>query len=234
MNYKENQFVQLPTRESKENSDLIPEEEYVYLGLKSFYNEETHQCNPSYEKLSERLKIKSVKTIKKYIDSLENKGYIKVIRGKYRTSNQYEFIKKLDGFEKFSYQFFENEVLDSNLKAFATSIQRLLYVDENTGIGNTTYQPLEISKKINTSLSITNKRLNDLKKLGMLEISKTNTIDPQTGLKKNLYSFDLTKYNPIIKVLYKHEMDIRDIISVLSPEQKEQLRKLKEQREIII
>lgn len=234
MNYKENQFVQLPTKESKENSDLIPEEEYVYLGLKSFYNEETHQCNPSYEKLSERLKIKSVKTIKKYIDSLENKGYIKVIRGKYRTSNQYEFIKKLDGFEKFSYQFFENEVLDSSLKAFATSIQRLLYVDENTGIGNTTYQPLEISKKINTSLSITNKRLNDLKKLGMLEISKTNTIDPQTGLKKNLYSFDLTKYNPIIKVLYKHEMDIRDIISVLSPEQKEQLRKLKEQREIII
>lgn len=122
MNYKENQFVQLPTRESKENSDLIPEEEYVYLGLKSFYNEIDKKCNPSYEKLSERLKIKSTKTIKKYIDSLENKGYIRVLRGKYKTSNQYFFIKELDGFEKFSYAFFENNILNSNLKAFAAAI----------------------------------------------------------------------------------------------------------------
>lgn len=234
MNYTENQFVQLPTKESRENSDLIPEEEYIYLGLKSFYNETTKQCNPSYERLSERLKIKSTKTIKKYIDSLENKGYIKVIRGKYKTANQYIFIKKLEGFEKFSYKFFENDYLDSNLKAFATSIQRLMYINEETGMGNISFQPLEIAKKTNTSLSITNKRMKDLEKLGILTVSKTNTIDPQTGLLKNLYSFDLTKYNPIVKILVKHELDIQDIISVLSPEQKRQIEELRKQRELII
>jgi DNA-binding MarR family transcriptional regulator len=210
MNYKENQFVQLPTRESKENSDLIPEEEYVYLGLKSFYNESDKKCNPSYEKLSERLKIKSTKTIKKYIDSLENKGYIKIIRGKYKTSNQYFFIKELDGFEKFSYAFFENNILNSSLKAFVAAIQRLMYINQDTGIGNITFQPLEISKKLNVSLSITNKRMKDLEKLGVMEIYKTNTRDLQTGLLKNLYQFNLTKYNPIIKVLINHEERIQE------------------------
>ena len=49
-----------------------------------------------------------------------------------------------------------------------------------------------------------------------------------------MYSFDLSKYNPIIKVLVKHELDIQDLISVLTPEQQELFRQKQRMREIIL
>lgn len=228
------QFIKLPTKQSSEKSDLIPEEEFIYIGLRSFLNGETKQCNPSYRTIAEKLKIKGVDTVSKYLKSLEKKGYIKIHDNGLKKSKDYEFIKDLPNFEKFKPEFIQSEDFTFQQKSFLTSIQRLQYKNEENGIGNISYQEFEIADKINTSPSIVNKRMKELSNKGIVTITKTNVIDKETGLKKNLYSFDLTKYNPIIQVLVKHELDIQDIISVLSPEQKAEIEKRRKEREIII
>ena len=231
MKSSENQFVKLPTKKSVEKSDLVPEEELVYIGLRSFINGTTKQCNPSYKSIADRLKIKDLKTVSKYLESLQDKGYIKIIKSDRGRKNSYIFIKDLPNFEQFKLEFIQSEELTFQQKAFLTSIQRLQYKDKETGFGNITFQELEIADKINKSFGIVNKRLKELEEKGIVTITKTNTIDSQTGLIKKLYSFDLSKYNPIIKVLLKHEMDIQDIISVLTPEQKQELENRRKQRE---
>ena len=234
-NEQENkQFIKLPTKKSSEKSDLIPEEEFIYIGLRSFLNGESKKCNPSYRAIADKLKIKGVDTVSKYLKSLEQKGYIKIYDNGIKRSKDYEFIKDLPNFEKFNPEFISSENFTFQQKSFLTSIQRLQYKEQETGIGNISYQIFEIADKINTTPSIVNKRIKELTNKGIIEVEKTNAIDTQTGLKKNLYKFDLTKYNPIIRVLVKHELDIQDIISVLTPEQKAEIEKRRKEREIIL
>lgn len=234
MKYNENQFVKLPTKQSSEKSDLTPTEELVYIGLRSFMDGKTGRCDPSYKTLADRLKIKSSATVSKNLESLQSKGYIKIYKKDRGQRNQYKFIKDLPNFEKFKMEFIESDDLTFQQKSFLTAIQRLQFKDEETGLGNISYQELEIADKINESSGIVNKRIKELTNKGIVHVSKTNAIDKQTGLNKNLYSFDLSKYNPIIKVLVKHELDIQDIISVLTPEQIKQIEERRKQREIII
>lgn len=228
------QFVKLPSKKSSEKSDLIPEEEFIYIGLRSFLNGNTKQCNPSYRTIANKLKIKGVDTVAKYLKSLEEKGYIKIHDNGIKRPKDYEFIKDLPNFEQFTPEFIKSEDFSFQQKSFLTAIQRLQYKNEETGLGNITYQIMEIADKINTSPSIVNKRIKELSNKGIVEIVKTNAIDEQTGLKKDLFQFDLTKYNPIIQVLVKHELDIQDIISVLSPEQKEMIEQRRKQREMLL
>lgn len=108
------------------------------------------------------------------------------------------------------------------------------FKDEESGLGNISYQLFEISDKINTSASIVNKRIKELKSKGIVNTTELKVRDKESGLKKIMYSFDLSKYNPIIKVLVKHELDIQDLISVLTPEQQELFRQKQRMREIIL
>lgn len=233
MNKNKNQFVKLPTKKSTEKSDLTPEEEFIYIGLRSFMNDKTKQCNPSYRVLANKINIKTANTVSKYLKSLEDKGYIKIIDNGLKKSKNYLFIKDLPNFEKFKPEFIESKDFNFQQKSFLTSVQRLQFKDEESGLGNVSYQERDIADKINTSPGIVNRRLNELCNKGIVTISTTNAIDPQTGVKKKLYSFDLSKYNPIIKVLIKHELDIEDIISVLTPEQKEILKEKRNSRIIL-
>jgi len=234
MEQESKQFIKLPTKKSSEKSDLIPEEEFIYIGLRSFLNGNTKQCNPSYRAIAEKLKIKGVDTVSKYLKSLEKKGYIKIHDNGIKKSKDYEFIKDLPNYEKFKPEFIKSEDFTFQQKSFLTSIQRLQYIDEKTGLGNVSYQEFEIADKINTTPSIVNKRIKELSNKGIVTITKTNSTDKETGLKRNLYSFNLAKYNPIIQVLVKHELDIQDIISVLTDEQKAEIENRRKSREIII
>lgn len=234
MEQENKQFIKLPTKKSSEKSDLVPEEEFIYIGLRSFLNKDTNQCNPSYRAIAEKLRIKGIDTVSKYLKSLEKKGYIKIHDNGLKKSKDYEFIKELPNFEKFKPEFIKSEDFTFQQKSFLTSIQRLQYIDEETGLGKITYQEFEIADRINTTPSIVNKRIKELSNKGIVTVTKTNAIDKETGLKKNLYSFDLVKYNPIVQVLVKHELDIQDIISVLTDEQKAEIEKRRKQREIII
>lgn len=234
MEQENKQFIKLPTKKSSETSDLIPEEEFIYIGLRSFLNGTTKQCNPSYRTIAERLKIKGVDTVAKYLKSLEQKGYIKIHDNGIKKPKDYEFVKDLPNFEKFKPEFIQSEDYTFQQKSFLTSIQRLQYKNQDTGQGDISYQIFEIAQKINTSPSIVNKRIKELSAKGVVVTKKSNVIDEQTGLRKVIYSFDLTKYNPIIRVLVKHELDIQDIISVLTPEQKAMIEQRRKEREIII
>ena len=173
------QFIKLPTKQSFEKSDLIPEEEFIYIGLRSFLNGETKQCNPSYRTIAEKLKIKGVDTVSKYLKSLEKKGYIKIHDNGLKKSKDYEFIKDLPNFEKFKPEFIQSEDFTFQQKSFLTSIQRLQYKNEENGIGNISYQEFEIADKINTSPSIVNKRMKELSNKGIVTITKTNVIDKE-------------------------------------------------------
>lgn len=234
MKKNENQFIKLPTKKSSEQSDLTPEEEFIYIGLRSFMNENTKQCNPSYRRIADKLHINCKDTIGKYLQSLEKKKYIKIIDNGPRKSKDYLFIKDLPNFEKFKPEFIESDDLTFQQKSFLTAVQRLQFKDEESGLGNISYQLFEISDKINTSASIVNKRIKELESKGIVNTTELKVRDKESGLKKIMYSFDLSKYNPIIKVLVKHELDIQDIISVLTPEQQELIMQKQRMREIIL
>lgn len=234
MKNSENQFIKLPTKKSSENSDLIPEEEFVYIGLRAFMNGKTKQCNPSYKSLMAKIGIKGVDTLRKYLQSLESKGYIKIIDNGSRKSKNYEFIKDLPNYEKFKPEFIESTDLTFQQKSFLTAVQRLQYIDEESGFGKVSYQKPEIANLINTTSSIVHKRIKELENKGIVIVDKSNKIDIISGVKNEIYSFDLAKYNPIVEVLIKHELDIRDIIDVLTPEQRAEIQRRREQRMIII
>jgi Mn-dependent DtxR family transcriptional regulator len=70
-----NQHIQLPNR--KENEDVSPREQLVYLALKSFMNKDTKESFPSLQKISELLDI-SIPTLRKDIKHLEDLDYIKI------------------------------------------------------------------------------------------------------------------------------------------------------------
>lgn len=234
MKNNQNQFVKLPTKKSFEKSDLIPEEEFIYIGLRSFLNEKTFQCNPSLRTLANKIGVKDKNTVSKHLKSLENKGYIEIIDNGLRKSKNYRFIKDLPNFEKFKPEFIESDELSFQQKSFLTAIQRLQFKDEENGLGNISYQKSEIADKINTSSGIVNRRIKELENKGIVHVSKTKTVNGITGVKQDFYSFDLSKYNPIITVLVKHELDIQDIIDVLTPEQKDEIQRRRAQREIIL
>lgn len=111
MKKNENQFIKLPTKKSSEQSDLTPEEEFIYIGLRSFMNGDTQQCNPSYRRIADKLHIKCKDTIGKYLQSLEKKKYIKIIDNGPRKSKDYLFIKDLPNFEKFTPEFIKSDDL---------------------------------------------------------------------------------------------------------------------------
>ena len=189
---KSEQYVQLPSGEEV-LKDITPQDQLVYLAIRSFMNKDTMECFPSLESIAERAGA-SVPTIRKCIKNLQNKDYIEV--KKVGRSQHYKF-NKLKQFEPFSYDFLNNKDLSFSNKAFLAAAQTYMY-DKESGVGKISYNKMELAEKINMSYPTVARTTNELVKKEILSLEKISG--------KQEMQFNFEKYNQgIVKILLNHE-----------------------------
>ena len=235
MDENNKRHIELPSSEGI--NDLTPQDQLIYLGIRSFMNKDTMEAFPSQESIGKRIGC-CRNTIRKSLKNLIDKNYISTRKEGKKII--YKF-NKLKQFEPFSYEFIEDKNLSFTQKALLTSTQQYMY-DKESGIGKVSYSKKELSEKINMPYPTLVKATRELTKKDIISSVQLNTKDEITGCNKQEMQFDFQKYHQgIVKVLrthetvlLKHEIDIQDIIDVLTPEQKAEIQKRRAQREIIL
>lgn len=221
------QHIELPTTEGI--SDITPQDQLVYLGIRSFMNKDTLEAFPSQETIAERVGC-CRNTVRKCIQNLVEKDYLRI-----RTEGrkQIYIFNKLKQFEPFSYEFLEDKSKSFTKRATLAATQRYM-TGKETGVGKVTYTKMELAKLINTPYSTLVRTLRELTEDGLIVNKKLPSGQQQM-------QFQLEKYHQgIVKVLLNHEERIEnneDRISILENQVKmlqEELIKERKNKEIII
>lgn len=180
--------VELPSSEGV--NDLTPQDQLIYLGIRSYMNKDTLKAFPSQQAIADRVGC-CRNTVIKSIKNLIDKEYIKVEKdGK---KSIYTF-NKFKQFEPFSYEFLEDRDNSFIQRALLASSQQYMY-DKESGVGKIKYTKMELAQKINMPYS-TLVRITR-------ELSDKNIIE--TSDKKELL-FNLNKYHQgIVTALLNHE-----------------------------
>lgn len=184
------QHVQLPHNMTK-SGKLVPNDLLVYLSIKRYMNNKTRQAFPSLKTLSTDCGF-SINTIRKSIKKLVEERWIMITEE--GRKNIYTFIRQDGLFERFSFDFLDNDV-PSNEKAYLIASQQ--YMLKEHSVGKTSYNDKEMSEKINMSEYKIKKYDKVLEKEGMLTIVKSNKRDEQ-GLTKDIKFFQLEKLGQAI------------------------------------
>jgi predicted transcriptional regulator len=197
--------IELPTTEGI--SDITPQDQLVYLGIRSFMNKDTLEAFPSQETIAERVGC-CRNTVRKCIQNLVEKDYLKIrIEGR----KQIYIFNKLKQFEPFSYEFLEDKSKSFTKRATLAATQRYM-TGKETGVGKVTYTKMELAKLINTPYSTLVRTLRELTEDGLIVNEKLPSGQQQM-------QFQLEKYHQgIVKVLLNHEERIEnneDRISIL-------------------
>ena len=220
--------IELPSTEGI--NDLTPQDQLVYLGLRSFMNKDTMEAFPSQTVVAERIGC-CRNTISKCVKNLIDKNYLSIRKDGRKIV--YKF-NKLKQFEPFSYDFISDSSLSFTQKALLTSTQQYMY-DKESGIGKTSYSKKELAEKINMPYPTVVKTTRELQDKDIMQLVTLQNKDLTTGCNKQEMQFNFQKYHQgIVKVLLKHELDIQDIISVLTPEQQELIMQKQRMRKIIL
>lgn len=186
-------FIALPSGEEV-LKDITPQDQLIYLSIRSFMNKDTMEAFPSLETIAERAGA-SVPTVRKCIKNLEEKDYIKVL--KVGRSKHYKF-NKLKQFEPFSYDFLEDKTLSFSNKAFLAAAQTYMY-DKESGVGKISFSKMELAEKMNMSYPTVARTTNELMRKEILSLEKI-----ASGKQEMQFNFD--RYNQgIVKVLLNHE-----------------------------
>lgn len=199
------QHVQLPNNMIKKDG-LEPKDLLIYANIKKYMNNETRECFPSFVTISKDSGY-SINTIRNSITLLVSNNYISVRReGK---KNIYKF-NPYKNFEPFSYDFLESN-LEANEKAYILAHQQF-FIKDKQGLGKTTYTNEEIAEKLNISPRTVSRLDTSLVRKGYLDIVKTNSKDPVTGVYINEKFFHLDELGQaIIWKLQQHEEDIEEL-----------------------
>lgn len=177
---------------------LTPQDLLVYVSIKRFMNNETKEAFPSLQTIA-GLCGASIPTIRKCIKSLEEGGYIEVI--KKGRSQIYKFIK-YDQFEPFSYEFLDKKDLTFTEKAYQLAAQQ--YQFKENGIGKISMSNRELSEKINMSESTISRCNKSLESKGYLDIIKAKK--QGSGITINEKFFHLDELGQaIVFTLQNHE-----------------------------
>lgn len=189
--------IELPTTEGI--SDITPQDQLVYLGIRSFMNKDTLEAFPSQETIAERVGC-CRNTVRKCIQNLVEKDYLKI-----RTEGrkQIYIFNKLKQFEPFSYEFLEDKSKSFTKRATLAATQRYM-TGKETGVGKVTYTKMELAKLINTPYSTLVRTLRELTEDGIIVNEKLPSGQQQM-------KFQLEKYHQgIVKVLLNHEERIEN------------------------
>lgn len=189
--------IELPTTEGI--SDITPQDQLVYLGIRSFMNKDTLEAFPSQETIAERVGC-CRNTVRKCIQNLVEKDYLKIRTEKRK---QIYIFNKLKQFEPFSYEFLEDKSKSFTKRATLAATQRYM-TEKETGVGKVTYTKMELAKLINTPYSTLVRTLRELTEDGLIVNEKLPSGQQQM-------QFQLEKYHQgIVKVLLNHEQRIEN------------------------
>lgn len=192
-----NQHIQLPNR--KENEDISPREQLVYLALKSFMNKDTKESFPSLKKISSITGI-NVGTIRKDIKRLEELDYIKIIK---QGRNQIYRFNDYKTFEVFSYDFLYNKDLTSTEKAYLVATQQYMFKTQETG--SVSFSNNALSNLIHMPESTVSKCNRSLENKNLLTIVDNRNRD-DLGLMAQTKIFKLAEFNEaVVNTLVNHE-----------------------------
>lgn len=192
-----NQHIQLPNR--KENEDISPREQLVYLALKSFMNKDTKESFPSLKKVSSITGI-NVGTIRKDIKRLEDLDYIKIIK---QGRNQIYRFNDYKTFEVFSYDFLYNKDLTSTEKAYLVATQQYMFKTQETG--SVSFSNNALSNLIHMPESTVSKCNRSLENKNLLTIVDNKNRD-DLGLMAQTKIFKLAEFNEaVVNTLVNHE-----------------------------
>lgn len=228
MENKEKRHIELPSTEGI--NDITPQDQLVYLGLRSYMNKDTMQAFPSQESVAQRIGC-CRNTLRKCIQNLIDKEYIKIV-GKQGRNKIYQF-NKLKQFEPFSYEFLEDRSISFTQRALLASSQQYMQ-NKDTGTGVIKYSKMELAELINMPYPTLVKATRELANKDII-----NTTKLPSG--KQQMEFVLEKYHQgIVKVLMNHEQRIEnneDRISALENQVRllqEELIKERKNQEIIL
>lgn len=191
-NKLDKRHIQLPSNAGL--SELTPQDQLVYLGIRSFMNRDTLEAFPSQDSVAERIGC-CRNTVRKCLKNLIDKNYISV--RKQGKKIVYKF-NKLKQFEPFSYEFLENKDLSFSEKSLLAASQTFMK-DKESGIGKISYSKKELSEMINMPYSTLTKITRNLENKEIISLVKAAN-SPQE------MQFNFQKYGQqIVKVLVKHD-----------------------------
>ena len=134
--------IELPSTEGI--NDLTPQDQLIYLGIRSFMNKDTMEAFPSQKTIGEKVGCCD-KTVRKCIQNLVDKDYIKVRK---EGKKQIYIFNKLKQFEPFSYEFLEDRSITFTQRALLASTQQHMK-NKESGVGIIKYSKMELAKLIN-------------------------------------------------------------------------------------
>lgn len=218
--------IELPSTEGI--NDLTPQDQLVYLGLRSFINKDTMESFPSQKEVANLIGCCD-KTVRKCIKNLIDKEYIKTRR----KGRQIVYIfNRLKQFEPFSYDFISDSSLSFTQKALLTSTQQYMY-DKESGIGKTSYSKMELAEKINMPYPTLVKATRELQNKKILQIVPLKSKDFITRCNRQEMQFVFQKYHQgIVSVLLNHEERIENN-ELLMSEVLDRLEQLEKENELL-
>lgn len=218
--------IELPSTEGI--NDLTPQDQLVYLGLRSFMNKDTMEAFPSQTVVAERIGC-CRNTVSKCVKNLVDKNYLSI--RKEGRKIVYKF-NKLKQFEPFSYDFISDSSLSFTQKALLTSTQQYMY-DKESGIGKTSYSKMELSEKINMPYPTLVKATRELQNKKILQIVPLKSKDFITGCNRQEMQFVFQKYHQgIVSVLLNHEERLENN-ELLMSEVLDRLEQLEKENELL-
>lgn len=218
--------IELPSTEGI--NDLTPQDQLVYLGLRSFMNKDTMEAFPSQAVVAERIGC-CRNTISKCVKNLIDKNYLSIRKDGRKIV--YKF-NKLKQFEPFSYDFISDSSLSFTQKALLTSTQQYMY-DKESGIGKTSYSKKELAEKINMPYPTVVKATRELQDKDIMQLVTLQNKDLTTGCNKQEMQFVFQKYHQgIVSVLLNHEERIENN-ELLMSEVLDRLEQLEKENELL-
>ena len=189
--------IELPSTEGI--NDLTPQDQLIYLGIRSYMNKDTMKAFPSQKSIAERVGC-CEKTVRKCIQNLVDKDYIEI--EKEGRKQIYKF-NKLKQFEPFSYEFLEDRNITFTQRALLASSQQYMK-DKETGRGIIKYSKMELAELINMPYPTLVKATRELANKEIINTTKLPSGQQQM-------EFALEKYHQgIVKVLLNHEQRIEN------------------------
>lgn len=192
MEEQDKRHIELPSTEGI--NDLTPQDQLIYLGIRSFMNKDTLEAFPSQQTVAERIGCCD-KTVRKCVKNLIDKKYIEVRKEGKKIIYKFNKFKQ---FEPFSYEFLEDKNISFTQKALLASTQQYMF-DKESGLGKISFSKMELAEKINMPYSTLVKATRDLAKKDIIQMNNKQM------------QFDLQKYHQgIVKVLLNHEQRIEN------------------------
>lgn len=222
------QYVAVPNA-IKNNPQINYKILYVYARLRKYMNQDTLECYPSLDTLSIDTGL-SINTLRKYLDILEEGKHIKISR-KRGCKTIYKFNPKSklykENFERFTFDFLNNNLMSHDSKAMIIYLQEKMYKDD--AFAKITGTHIDMCNLLGCSMTKWKKHVKEMEQNNILTVLDTKAIDPDSRTKKKLFNFDLQLMGQAILFKLKdHEDRITDTENRVTTNE-EKINKLEQQ-----